>query len=146
IGLSSLETDALFVLLAPYLELRYAKLYLVLQDDTPGALITERLLFTVLGRTPARASALAAALAEDGRLGATGLVVEPPGTFLPRARPIDLAPDVRDALLGVERPRVVAGAELEWQRGDGEPARRSVQAVTGPGARLEIAAHLAGPD
>jgi hypothetical protein len=146
IGLSALEADALLVLLAPYLEPRYAKLYLVLQDDVPGALITERLLITVLGRTPARASALAAALAEDGRLGATGLVVQPPGTFLPRARPIDLAPDVRDALLGVGRPCMMAGIELDWRRGEGEPARRSVQAVVGPGARLEIAARLAGPD
>jgi hypothetical protein len=146
IGLVPLEADALFVLLAPYLEPRYARLYVVLQDDVPGALIAERLLFTVLGRTPARASALAAALAEDGRLVATGLVVEPAGTFAPRARPIDLAPDVRDALLGVARPRVVAGIELEWRRGDGESAPRSVQAVVGPGARLEVAAHLAGPD
>src|SRR5262249_42927147 len=35
IGLAPLEADALFVLLAPYLEPRYAKLYLVLQDDVP---------------------------------------------------------------------------------------------------------------
>jgi hypothetical protein len=146
IGLTSVETDVVFVLLAPYLEPRYTKLYVVLQDDAPGALITERLLFTVLGRSPARATALVAALAEDGRLTATGLVVSPAGTFVPRARPVDLSPDVRDALLGVPRPRMVAGIDLDWRRGDGDSPPRSMHAVVGPGARAQVAARIAGPN
>jgi ATPase family associated with various cellular activities (AAA)/Winged helix domain, variant len=145
IGLASLETDVLFVLLAPFLEPRYAKLYAVLQDDGSGTLVTERLLFTVLGRTPARASALCAALSEDGRLTATGLVHQPAGTYAPRARPIELAPDVRDALLGVARPCTVAGAELAWRAGDGDSGPQSVEAVVGSGDRLAMAACVAGP-
>jgi MoxR-like ATPase len=164
IGLSSLETDAVFVLLAAYLEPRYAKLYLVLQDDAAGSLITERALFTVLGRTPARAAALASALAEDGRLVATGLVAQPAGVYAPRARPIDLAPDVRDALLGVARPRTACGLELAWGagaceeaplasdspqryallRGAAEP-HLAIRAVVGHGAREDAVARLAGP-
>jgi ATPase family associated with various cellular activities (AAA) len=145
IGLSSLETDVLFVLLAPYLEPRYAKLYPVLQDDG-GTLVTERLLFTVLGRHPTRSSQLAATLAEDGRLAATGLVVRAPGSFAPRARPIDLAPDVRDALLGAPRPQDVTGLHLAWSRGTGELPARTTHAVVGDGARAEHAAKIAGPE
>ncbi|HSR97010.1 MAG TPA: ATP-binding protein [Kofleriaceae bacterium] len=145
IGLSAVETDALFVLLAPYLEPRYSKLYLVLQDDVPGSLIAERVLFTILGRTPARAAALVEALAEDGRLVATGLVAPAPGMYAPRARPIDLAPDVRDALLGVSRPRSVAGVGLAWGAGCGELAGGEIHAVVGHGARDEVVDRLAGP-
>jgi MoxR-like ATPase len=145
LGLESLESDALFVLLAPYLEPRYSKLYLVLQDDAPSTSISERLLFTVLGRSPARAAALASALAEDGLLIATGLVQSPAGHFPPRARPVDLGPDVRDALLGLPRPSTIGGIEVEWRRGEGDSRPRSTQAVVGPGARGEVAARVAGP-
>jgi hypothetical protein len=144
-GLEPVEVDALFLLLAPYLEPRYAKLYPVLQDDTSGPLVTERLLFTVLGRTPRRAGALCAALAEDGRLISTGLLVQPAGTFAPRARPVDLAPDVRDALLGVPRPATVAGVDIAWRAGHGDSEPGSVLAVVGAGERVGAAAELAGP-
>ena len=145
LGLSAVETDALFVLLAPYLEPRYGKLYLALQDDGPNPLVTERLVFTVLGRSPGRAATLAETLSEGGRLVASGLVAQPPGTYGPRARPIDLAPDVRDALLGVVRPRTVAGVDVAWAAGAGELPLGELHAVVGNGARDEIAARIAGP-
>src|SRR5262249_15312875 len=106
---------------------------------------TERVLFTILGRTPARAAALAETLAEDGRLAATGLVAQLAGAYGPRARPIDLAPDVRDALLGVPPPRAGAGIELTWSRGSGDSRAGELCAVTGHGARDEVIARVAGP-
>jgi len=144
IGLTALEADALFVLLAPYIEPRYGKLYLVLQDELPSGLVAERLLFTVLGRSPARAAALAAALADDGRLVATGLVIQPTGSFAPRTRPIDLVPDVRDALLGVPRPGCIGPLEVTWRHGDGELREGAVHAIVGTGPRDEEAERIAG--
>ncbi len=146
LGLSTVEADALFVLLAPYLEPRYAKLYIVLQDDLPGALIAERALFAILGRSPARATALASAFTEDGALVAGGLVTQSPGTYPPRGRPIDLAPDVRDALLGVRAPRTVAGLEIAWTTGAAAVSpgdRAPLIAVVGGDTRDDVVAQLA---
>jgi len=52
--LSSLERAVLLLLLAPHVEPRYRTLYGVLQDALSECWPTERLLLTVLGRTPER--------------------------------------------------------------------------------------------
>ncbi len=146
IGLAAIEADALVVLIAPVLEPRYGKLYAVLQDDPSTSLVTERLLFTVLGRTPARATALACALATDGRLTAPGLVRSSAGTFAARGRPVELASDVRDALLGLPRPARISGLEVEWRAGSDSPLSAPVQVVWGAGERDGVSAAIAGPD
>jgi len=148
IGLTPLETDVVVLLLAPYLEPRYGKLYAVLQDDPSTVVPTERLLFTVLGRTPARATALAAALASDGRLTASGLVPGQAGHHAARGRPVDLASDVRDALLGLPRPTAIDGIDLGWRAGadDLDLDLPPLQVVWGAGERDDVAATVAGPD
>jgi hypothetical protein len=146
LGLSQVEADALIVLIAPHVEHRYAKLYAVLQDEPANLAVTERLLIIVLGRSPARAAALAASLAPDGKLVATGIVQRAAGAYASQAQPIELAADVRGALLGLPRPAVIAGLDVAWRTGADEPEQPPVQVVWGGGEREDVAATIAGPE
>lgn len=82
-ALSSLELTVLLLVLAPHVEPRYRTLYGVLQDAMAEPWATERLLLTVLGRTPARRRELLETLAPCGQLRETGLITlsdgQPPG-------------------------------------------------------------------
>lgn len=93
LGVDALEADVLLVLLAPHVEPRYLRVLVALQDDAGGGHVVERCLYAVLGRTPARARAIAVALSESGRLVRAGLIEPAPGTFPLQCRPLDLAPD-----------------------------------------------------
>lgn len=112
-GLSDAEGEALLVLASPHLEPRYRSLYAVLQDDLHQRWCTERLLLTVLGRTPERRRALTFGLSDAGRLTSAGLVVAQAGAHAPLDRGLDLAPDVRGALLGQPLPTSLGGAAFE---------------------------------
>jgi MoxR-like ATPase len=148
-ALDQVEEEALLLLLAAHLEPRYLRLYAILQDDNAQGYALERLLVNVLGRTPARARALVASLAESGRLAGSGLVQTPASPFPPMGRPIDLAADVHDALLELPRPASVHGIPLEWSGGGdaasgaGERLRGCFAVVHGAGERHEMAARLA---
>jgi DNA polymerase III delta prime subunit len=144
LGLDALELDALVILLAPHVEPRYARVYTALQDDGSHGLVVERLLYLVLGRSPARARRLAASLAEGGRLVESGLVSVAAGAYPANGRPIDLAPDVRDAILDLPPPRLVAGIELAWSPPCGPAPSRLGAVVHGPGERLDRARALVG--
>ena len=111
LGLEAPLAEALLVLLAPHLEPRYRALYAVLQDDQQALGATERLLLCVLGRTSARRLMLYEGLAETGRLVGSGLVVPLGGTYGPLARPFDLAPEVRAALLGLGPTTSLGGGQ-----------------------------------
>ncbi|APR75673.1 Cell division protein FtsH [Minicystis rosea] len=116
LGLDPVEAEALLVLLAAHLEPRYRALYAVLSDNRQAEPpLTDRLLFTVLGRTPERRRILLESLAPGGRLIETGLVISSAGAHPPLERPLDLAPEVRGALLGFSTPRAALGASIEWQ-------------------------------
>jgi AAA+ superfamily predicted ATPase len=112
LALSAAETEALLVLLAPHVEPRYRALYGVLQDNLQQPWTTEQLVLSVLGRSPDRRRALLASLAEEGRLVGAGFVTAQPGAQPPLARGLDLAPEVRDALLGLPAPASLAGVSL----------------------------------
>jgi hypothetical protein len=144
LGLDALDLDALLVLLAPHVEPRYARIYAALQDEAAHGLIVERLLFLVLGRSPSRARGLATTLSESGRLAETGLVAVAAGTYPAMARPIELATDLRDAILGLPPPRVLAGVELVWSPPLGPAPSRFGAVVHGPGERVDRARALAG--
>ncbi|RYZ43624.1 MAG: AAA family ATPase [Myxococcaceae bacterium] len=146
--LEAVEEEALLVLLAAHLEPRYARLFAVLQDDTAQGWNVERLLFTVLGRTPARSQRLWASLTESGLLVGGGLLQTGLGAFPPLLRPVDLAPEVREALLELPRPCVLGDMGLEWHGAEPlhPPAPRasgSFAVVHGEGERLGVALELA---
>jgi hypothetical protein len=146
--LEQVEDEALLLLLSAHLEPRYGRLFAILQDDTAQGYALDRLLLTVLGRTPARARALLASLGESGRLVGSGLVQSPPGVFPPMGRQVDLAPDAREALLDLPRPAAIQGVPLEWSDGAeadaaGDGAERLFAVVHGPGERVDVAAGLA---
>lgn len=147
-GLTQVEEEVLLLLLAAHLEPRYPRLFAVLQDDTAQGWLLERLLLTVLGRTPARAERLLATLSESGSLAGGGLVRPHSGAFPPMARPVDLAPEVREALLELPRPTVLDGLPLEWYGGPSAPPGEASPAprfaiVHGRGERLGVALQLA---
>lgn len=142
--LEAVEEEALLLLLAAHLEPRYPRLFAVLQDDTAQGWNVERLLVTVLGRTPARLQRLLASLTESGLLVGGGLLQTGLGAFPPMLRPVDLAPEVRDALLELPRPSVWGDMPLEWH--GAEPPRLpergasgSFAVVHGEGERLGVA-------
>ncbi|RKH65326.1 AAA family ATPase [Corallococcus aberystwythensis] len=146
--LDTVEEEALLLLLATWLEPRYARLFAVLQDETAQGWNVERLLFTVLGRTPARAQRLLASLTDSGLLVGGGLVQTGSGAFPPMLRPVDLAPEVREALLELPRPSVLGDLSLEWHGAEflpsGERATPGTFAVVhGEGERLGVALELA---
>jgi AAA+ superfamily predicted ATPase len=111
-GLAPVEAEVLLLAITLHLEPRYRGLYAVLQDNLQQGWVTERLLLTILGRSPERHRVLIESLSDAGRLVATGLVQAPPGVFAPMERPLDLAPEVRGALLGLSPPEALAGVPL----------------------------------
>jgi hypothetical protein len=135
LGLDALDADLLLVLLAPHVEPRYLRVLIALQDDAGGGHLVERCLTTVLGRTPARARAVAVALSESGRLLRAGLIATTPGEFPPQGRPIDLAADVRDALLELPPPTSLAGATLAWSAPGAPAPTGHVSVIHGAGER-----------
>jgi MoxR-like ATPase len=143
------ETEALLVLLSLHLEPRYGALYGVLQGST-HAWATERLLLTVLGRRMDRRRALLESLSDAGRLLGAGLVVVVEGSsHAPLCRPLDLAPEVRSALLGIGLPSRLGAATLE--RLDGRdrgaplgPAPAACSVVFGAGEWRPSVEALAG--
>ncbi|MGE6761900.1 AAA family ATPase [Corallococcus interemptor] len=144
LGLDCVEEEALLVLLATWLEPRYGRLFAVLQDETAQGWNVERLLFTVLGRTPARAQRLLASLTDSGLLVGGGLVQTGTGAFPPMLRPVDLAPEVREALLELPRPSVLGDLPLEWHGPEAlASSGRAFAVVHGEGERLGVALALA---
>ncbi|RKH07366.1 AAA family ATPase [Corallococcus carmarthensis] len=142
------EEEALLLLLATYLEPRYPRLFAVLQDETAQGWNVERLLLTVLGRTPARAQCLLASLTDSGLLVGGGLLQTGSGAFPPMLRPVDLAPEVREALLELPRPSVLGDLPLEWHGVEslpsgGRASPGSFAVVHGEGERLGVALGLA---
>ncbi|WP_375758535.1 AAA family ATPase [Corallococcus exercitus] len=142
------EEEALLLLLAAWLEPRYPRLFAVLQDETAQGWNVERLLLTVLGRTPARAQRLMASLTDSGLLVGGGLLQTGAGAFPPMLRPVDLAPEVREALLELPRPSVMGDLTLEWHGVDALPsgeraAPGTFAVVHGEGERLGVALGLA---
>ncbi|RKI74388.1 AAA family ATPase [Corallococcus sp. AB049A] len=144
LGLDCVEEEALLVLLATWLEPRYGRLFAVLQDEAAQGWNVERLLFTVLGRTPARSRRLLASLTDSGLLVGGGLVQTGAGAFPPMLRPVDLAPEVREALLELPRPSVLGDIALEWHGTEALPSsERAFAVVHGEGERLRVALELA---
>ncbi len=146
--LAPVEAEALLVLLSLHLEPRYRALYAVLQDNLQQPWATERLLLTVLGRTPERRRTLLETLSDAGRLVGAGLCAATPGSHAPLERPIELAPEVRRALLGLGLSASLEGTPIERvaPRGGGlsaAPAARFA-VVFGPGEWLEAAEPLVG--
>ncbi|QAT84726.1 AAA ATPase2C central domain protein [Corallococcus coralloides] len=139
------EEEALLLLLATWLEPRYSRLFAVLQDETAQGWNVERLLLTVLGRTPARAQRLLASLTDSGLLVGSGLLQTGAGAFPPMLRPVDLAPEVREALLELPRPSVLGELSLEWHGPEALPSssRGTFAVVHGEGERLGVALGLA---
>ncbi|MHA7630337.1 AAA family ATPase [Corallococcus sp. M7] len=143
--LDTVEEEALLLLLATWLEPRYSRLFAVLQDETAQGWNVERLLLTVLGRTPARAQRLLASLTDSGLLVGGGWVQTGAGAFPPMLRPVDLAPEVREALLELPRPSVLGEVSLEWHGPEALPSssRGTFAVVHGEGERLGVAMGLA---
>ncbi|NRD44032.1 AAA family ATPase [Corallococcus exiguus] len=141
----TVEEEALLLLLATWLEPRYSRLFAVLQDETAQGWNVERLLLTVLGRTPARAQRLLASLTDSGLLVGGGLLQAGVGAFPPMLRPVDLAPEVREALLELPRPSVLGELSLEWHGPEVPPSSSlgTFAVVHGEGERLGVAMSLA---
>lgn len=142
-SLAPVELDALVVLLAPHVEPRYRVLYGVLGDTTGEPWVTERVLLAVLGAAPADRHALVDSLAPSGRLRDTGLVTVATGQP-PLAAAVDLAPEIRAALLGLTRPPAVEVIPLHWREGGAAPRPGQVFVVHGDGPRGEVLARVAG--
>jgi AAA+ superfamily predicted ATPase len=146
--LDPVEQEVLLLLLAPYLEPRYQRLFAILQDDTAQGNALERLLLLVLGRTPARARTLLASLGESGRLNGCGLIQLAAGPFAAMGRYVDLAADTHDALLELPAPSSIHGIALEWSSerptaADGDGIQGLFAVVHGPGERLDRAERMA---
>jgi hypothetical protein len=150
-ALDVVETEALLVLLAPHLEPRYRALYGVLQDNLNQPAVTERLLLVVLGRRPERRRALYAALGEGGALVGSGLIRQLAAGAGPLERTFDLAPEVREALLGLPLPTWIAGLPVTWMPAPGpgstptSPPLDALQVIHGRGEWRELAERLGGP-
>ena len=146
-GLQQVEEEILLLLLAAHLEPRYGRLYGVLQDDTAHGSTLERLLLTALGRTPGRARAILTTLAESGTLAGAGLVKFQPGHYSPMGRPVELAPEVRDALLELPLPTSLGEVEIEWIDSTSQDeafTETPLVVVHGAGDRVELAIRQAG--
>jgi hypothetical protein len=133
-GLSPLESAVLLLVLAPHVEPRYRTLYGVLQDALSEPWPTERLLLTVLGRTPARRRRLLETLAPSGRLRDSGLVTLGVAAS-PLAAPVDLPVDVRGALLGLPPPATFDGLPLTWHPGPPPGKEPALLVIAGEGPR-----------
>ncbi len=139
--------EALLVLVAAHVEPRYQSVYGVLQDDLAQRWCTERLLLTILGQTTERRRTLRAALRADGALRGSGLLVEPAPSSGPLGRTFDLAPEVRDAILGLDPPVAVHGATLEHVEGASEaPAGQAPFVVAYGAADVRRVAREIGSD
>jgi hypothetical protein len=133
-ALSPLELSVLLLVLAPHVEPRYRTLYGVLQDAMAEHWATERLLFTVLGRTPTRRRELLETLAPCGRLRETGLVTFSEGQP-PLSASVDLPAEIRSALLGLPPPTTLDVIPLVWFEGEAPGPAPAVLAVCGEGPR-----------
>ena len=133
-ALSPLELAVLLVVLAPHVEPRYRTLYGVLQDAMAEPWVTERLLLTVLGRTPARRRELLETLAPSGRLRETGLVTLGDGQP-PLSATVDLPAEIRSALLGLGRPAALDVIPLTWFAGEAPVPAPVALVVYGEGPR-----------
>ncbi|SFK01214.1 ATP-binding protein [Cellulomonas sp. KH9] len=167
--------DVLLLLLAPHVDPRYQSVYAVLHDDLDERRVTERVVLLGLGTSPRRRGAVRRALAAGSALARGGLVRRAPGAFAPLGSPLELAPDVVDAVLGdaapgVDAPRSshVAGAArvaaVTGTAGTAGPGRGSLTAapllvvhgtgdavaaarsVTPPGAALLVVEVAPAPD
>lgn len=141
--LDEVELEAVLVALAAHIEPRYSAVYGLLQDDVRQPVATERLLYAVLGRDPARMAVLAESLGPAGRLTRSGVLHQVQTPAAPLARAFDLAVDVVAALLGGTRPPVSGAAGQRWVHGtrtDDEVL--SVVVVHGSGDRIERALAL----
>ncbi len=144
LGLDHVERELLLVLLAPTIEPRYSALYAVLQDDLKEQHVTERVLLSVLGRTPDRRRTVVRTLASGGRLRETGAVVLDLAVGAPLRRPVSLAEEVRESLLGVSELHVAGSVRSGVYPGTGgdETAPSACPALLllhGSGDRLQAA-------
>ena len=141
--LDEVELEAVLVALAAHVEPRYSAVYGLLQDDVHQPLATERLLYAVLGRHPARMAVLAESLGPAGRLTRSGVLRHVQAPVAPLARAFDLAADVVTALLGATRPPVGGAASQRWVDGTRtDDGAFSVVVVHGAGDRVERALAL----
>ena len=142
--LEEVELEAVLVALAAHIEPRYSTVYGLLQDDVRQPLATERLLYAVLGRDPARMAVLAESLGPAGRLARSGVLRQVPAPATPLARAFDLPADVVAALLGGSRPPVSGAAGQRWVDGTrtDDDGAFSVVVVHGAGDRVERALAL----
>lgn len=133
--LDDVDCEVLLLLLAPHVEPRYQSVYAVLHDDLEERRATERVALLGLGTTPERRDAVRTALGSGGALVRAGFVRRVPGAHPPLGRPLELAEEVVDALLGDRRPPVPGAvhagvAHGTAPRADGLPG---VLVVHGPG-------------
>ena len=139
-ALDEVELEAVLVALAAHVEARYQAVYGLLQDDVHQPLPTERLLVAVLGRAPARMSALAESLGPAGRLTRSGVLQVIATPAAPLGRAFDLPPDVVTALLGGSRPPVGGAVSQRWVQGTRTEADAAAAVVVVHGAGTESSA------